>query len=248
MQHALEVQHPKNGSLFDSHIDLPGIQTSQATKNGQRKMRGYLDDDKFSRHIVAASLSSTCASRHQKNLFPPSKVTLQKCRDLMHMHCKPTCWGNITKNSSLFFRKCTQIISRRCLHEKPEFANKEDGSQKTIVKIIPSAKPLFPPPEVLDSDFRRLVGTVMLPPILKDRMQGILRKEAGKQKLGIAKFIGNHQYEFEKNLRGKRDFPFTRGSSIFGRYNASFLLVVILYVQEQSFQKMQNHMRQSAKP
>jgi hypothetical protein len=72
----------------------------------------------------------------------------------------------------------------------------------------------FPPPEVMDSDFRRQLGTVLLPPLLRTRMQSVLRKEAIKSRTGIEKFVTNHQLGIETNSHGKRDFPFTRGSRI----------------------------------
>jgi hypothetical protein len=117
-----------------------------------------------------------------------------------------------TMNRIVAFNTVSRNLARRCLHHQSQTTETQIRAKKTIIRIRPAPSPInLPPPEVLDSEHRDVLGTVMLPSILKTRMQNLLRKESGKSRVGIEKFIAKHQYEFEKNLQGRRDFPFTRG-------------------------------------
>ena len=131
------------------------------------------------------------------------------------LHMRPSCMINRTRKGLISYCNTPNRLARRCLHQNAETGNLDSSTKKTIIKIRPVPAPrvtvTLPPPEALDSDFRSVLGTVMLPSILKSRMQNLLRKESGKSRVGIEKFISKHQYEFEKNSQGRRDFPFTRG-------------------------------------
>jgi hypothetical protein len=66
-------------------------------------------------------------------------------------------------------------------------------------------------PPTSDSHLEAKLGTIVMPPLLRDRILQILRKEATKSRIGIEKFVNYFRDNQPVMPQGIREFPFTRG-------------------------------------